>query len=88
MDAALTDQYLVADAYLVGVTGTAAELARIIGKPHEIYLLQHSNDYGTHFDTSTLRLLAGYLATRKPLVLWPFNSGSCTMNIALAIPNV
>lgn len=40
----MTDQYLVADAYLVGVTGIAAELAAILGKTseHQRYSREHA----------------------------------------------
>ncbi len=38
----MTDPYLVADAYLVGVTGVAAEVARILGRDAERYEGEHA----------------------------------------------
>jgi alpha-L-rhamnosidase len=43
--AALTDQYLVADAYLVGVVNTVAEMAKILGKDDQVkrYTAEHQH---------------------------------------------
>jgi len=43
--AGLTDQFLVADAYLVAITEIASDVAKILGKAseHEKYAMQHSN---------------------------------------------